>query len=198
MNPSLETIPGLLDAESPIEWAFDNLRHIRSGEHACVFAYPGDENLVVRVSDYPDGWFAYAAFLADAAEDGLSDGEAFLSHAPDVHVVAVRDGHYFAISGKLDEIEEDSPAAGWIGIAASLLWGKMDIDPRALAEFNEAQPDFARFAARLPSRFRDLRASNWMLRGGALVLNDPAGTMTLEEERQVAFRWSRPAGAPVP
>ena len=82
----LADIQDLLDADDPLAWAHDNLRLVARGDAACVFDHPAFPGAVVRVSDYPDGWFGYAMAL-DALAASAGDGplaDAISRHAPGV------------------------------------------------------------------------------------------------------------------
>lgn len=82
----LADIQDLLDADDPLAWAHENLRLVARGDAACVFDHPALPGAVVRVSDYPDGWFGYAMALeslAASAGDGLL-ADAICRHAPGV------------------------------------------------------------------------------------------------------------------
>ena len=174
-------VDGLLDSECPVEWACDHLLTVGYGERATVFAYPGRADLVIRISDYPDGWFAHASGL-NAAEE-MGDGGAWRRHGPVAHDMVFKDGYYLAVCERLDRIhDEDTEALEWVE-TARLIMAHKPVEAEQLARFNRAQPDFSSFLRWCPAKAMDIyRMDNWMLRGRYLVLNDPYASMSPAEE----------------
>jgi hypothetical protein len=186
MNADFSDLEDLVRADNPLEWAWEHLVPAGAGEHASIFAHPSRTDLVVRVSDYPDGWFGYADLLFDAREEDVSG----LEHAPVAHAIAIRDGFHLAVCDRLDDVgSEDVEALGWVAAAKAILGGGV-ADPAAVAAFEAAQPGFRAFADRIPGSFRDLRDGNFMLRGRTLVLNDPSGSMSSAMAQRLAGKWA--------
>ena len=184
MNTHVFLPPNLVDAENPLEWAWENLEFINRGEHACVFAHPEDENAVIRVSDCPDGWFAYA--LRVSCISGHESGVAL--HAPRAWGFAWNNGVCMGISERL------SPPSGmqeemWVRAAPILLGNRHMPDTEDLMAFEEGQPEFDSVRQFLTEECTDLRESNWMMRADTLVLNDPQAAMTTEEEEDFISRF---------
>lgn len=210
MSDRLASLSELLDASNPTEWAVENLRFLGAGETSAVFAHPDREDLVVRISDAPDGGFGYAEWARAEADAGGTLAAAIARHAPAVHDFAVRDdgedGHwYFGIAERLGETDERPEVRRLLGTAYQIatarvrpcedpddrrdvqeylarlrdyLASECRISEQAWAEFMSAQPAFPLFAQALTSEHRDLRPSNWMLRGNDIVLNDPIRFMS--------------------
>lgn len=170
----LRAISGLVEAESPFAWAFDNLTLVGRGEAAGIFAHPDRDDIVVRVSDYPDGWFAFASLTSAA-------GARHRKHFPKaLEMLAVGDS-LIASCERLTTVDsEDHEAVEWIEIARQVLQ-KGDFDGAAAGWLAIMQPDLISALRSVGRRLTDLRDSNWMLRGRDLVLNDPIGTMSANE-----------------
>jgi hypothetical protein len=185
MDPTrLNDIWEMIDADDPLEWAFGNLRQVGRGDAAAVFDHPSDPDLVVRVSDYPDGWFAYADLV-----DRRLDGRA-LRHAPMATALVVRDGVWIALCERLDLISsEDSEALTWMNTAREIASRRRPAEGR-LDSFRAAQPGFEELLAALPAAARDLRPSNFMMRGRSLVLNDPWAAMTPADEARMKAEYA--------
>jgi hypothetical protein len=163
----------LVGAESPAEWAFENLVHVDSGTAAAIFEHPGDTSLVIRVSEYPDGWF----MLADAIKDfgDLDDGNAspFL---PVIHWIGYAQGTFIGVSERLEKIDDDHPLAQAVeAVQKAITSNKPEDWERAESHV----PGFRSFRSTLNARV-DARESNFMRRGETLVFNDPYSAIPFE------------------
>ena len=225
---TLLDIPGLLDADDPLAWAAENLDHVGAGGTAVVYAHPGDLGLVIRISDYPDGWFGYAMALADIAADG-GDGHlarAMARHAPvalDMAYVERADGaFYVGLCERLTPAAEDCPQVATARAvmatpfepclepdeegsyeAHAMEWADAAVsDGRTsdgeVRELLGTQPLLLVLDQALPDRFSDLRESNWMMRGRHLVLNDPSRAMSHADEARFREAYAVTGSVPVP
>lgn len=179
----LSEIPGLLTADCPLEWAWENMKLLGRGEHACIFEHPSDNSRVVRISDYPDGWFEYVT----VAGEGL--------HVPRVFDFATAGGCFLAIAERLEPVPDDAYGEEMIDCAVAVIWGEgaRRVPDGALDRFRQCQPGFEAFVGRLPFRPTDLRNENFMMKGGTLVLNDPLGSMSFEMERDLKTSSGTPS-----
>ncbi|MCV9963752.1 hypothetical protein OIU34_17900 [Pararhizobium sp. BT-229] len=159
-----DALSELVGAECPVEWAFNSLVHIDSGTAASVFEHPADPQLVVRVSDYPDGWFKFADdTLRMEQEDGIPQ-----PFRPVVHWIGEVGGVLVAVTERLDRIDDGSVLSDVVESALKALHGIAD----EWAAVERHAPGFRDFCAGLDRKL-DLRASNFMRRGETLVFNDP-------------------------
>nr|WP_250807981.1 hypothetical protein [Neorhizobium tomejilense] len=169
----------LAAAEDPVEWACDNLRMIDRGSAAYVFEHPDDARFVIRISDYPDGWFGYAEDTINLEEAGDSS-----HHRPSVAAITVVSGVFAGIGERLEPIEDGT----WLADA-------VDAVIRALTTRNgwnkvaSLVPGFPGFVAGLESRL-DIRPENFMRRGDTLVYNDPYSALPYERERRMRDRYA--------
>jgi hypothetical protein len=181
-----EVLAELIRAECPIEWAHENLRHIESGTAAAIFEHPADPQLVVRLSDYPDGWFKFADdTMRQISENGVVSG-----FRPAVHWMGDVAGVFVGVSERLEVIEDGSDLAEIVEAALRALRGNgedWDFVERIV-------PGFREFCMGLDARL-DLRASNFLHRGGALVFNDPYSAIpfAMEAGLRDLYRVSRPS-----
>lgn len=170
----------LVAAENPLEWAFDNLTHVRSGTAAAIFDHPDDPDLVLRLTDYPDGWFRYADdTMSLERDDGVTQ-----SFRPTVHWMADVGGIFVAVTERLEPIEDGSPLSSVVEAAIEALSGDLDrwIDVERLA------PGFRRFCAGLDAKL-DLRPTNFLRRGDTLVFNDPYSEIPFSLEENLRERY---------
>lgn len=175
-------LDGLLAADSPLEWAWDNLDAVAAGDTASLFAHPILRDRVVRVTDYPDGWFAYADAMSRVTEP-------WACHAPTFDAMAVVEGEFIAITEKLSSPSEEQMRLVEFA-RAYLLETPMDIGDRR--ELQTSQPHFEAFAENVRMH-KDFRPSNWMFRGEVLVLNDPSRAMSHEMAAEITERYPPPA-----
>jgi hypothetical protein len=183
-----DVLSELISADSPIEWAFDNLRHIGSGTAAAIFDHPDDAALVLRVSDYPDGWFRYA-------EETLSldrDGEVS-SFRPAVRWMADVGGILIAVTERLEPIEDETPLSTAVEAGMAALAG----DNARWIDAERHAPGFRDFCAGLADRL-DLRHSNFLRRGDQLVFNDPYSDIPFAMEDSLRERYRIGGSVPTP
>lgn len=190
-----EILAELIGAASPVEWAHENLTHIASGTAAAIFEHPSDPLLVVRLSDYPDGWFKFAD---DTMRHEQEDGDVN-RFGPAVHWIGDVGGVFVGVTERLETIEEGSHLAEVVEAAVRALGGNKDD-----WEFVERSvPGFREFCSGLDARL-DLRASNFLRRGGTLVFNDPYSAIphtmesTLRNSYRVSLPSTPPSGLPTP
>ncbi|MDW9478779.1 hypothetical protein GOB57_08680 [Sinorhizobium meliloti] len=187
--PHEEAIADLIRSESPIEWAFENLTHIDSGTAAAVFEHPSDPQLVLRLSDYPDGWFKFADDTMRMGEEG-GGADPF---RPVVHWIGDLGGVLVAVTERLERIEDGSTLAGVVEAALRALAG----DEREWPFVERHAPGFRAFCCGLDDRL-DLKSTNFLRRGETLVFNDPYSAIphTMESTLRGSYRFSLPSTPP--
>lgn len=154
----------MLNADCIMTWATENLEFLGAGDTAYIYKHPTDETLVIRVSDYPDGWFLYAEQAMDAEEQGE-----YLPFFPKVHWIGNKDDILIGVAERLDEIAVDSEMETLVvAITDALIMN----DDAAWLLLDERLPAFREFSERLYARV-DLKDGNIMRRGDQLVINDP-------------------------
>jgi hypothetical protein len=161
----VEDCPELFMADNPIEWAFENLTHLQSGTAASIFQHPSRDDVVIRVTDYPDGWF----MLADDVAQLQQDDEKPSPFLPVAYWIGQVGGVWIGAAEKLDEIEADHPLATIVATLCSALTSNKTED---WSEVEAALPGFKEFRDTLRNGL-DSRESNFMRRGATLVFNDP-------------------------
>lgn len=186
----LEGVPGLLEAESPLEWAHETLELVDQGDHASIFSHPDQPSVVIRLSDYPDGAFGYADRIQREETIGAD------IHGPMAFSLAYIDGHYFGTFERLCPIDEDAEAISWVEAAVRFVSRQSTASDVELLK--ASQPLLLDMLMRMGSMSDVSRVSNWMLRDRHLVLNDPIGTMTTTEVQLFIGRYGRPRPAPSP
>lgn len=171
----LSDLKDLLDADCPLQWAWENLALIGQGHHACIFEHPLDPAIVIRISDYPDGWFEYVT----VAEPG--------PHVPEYLDLSVANGCFLAIARRLEPVPDTAHGQELIECAIAIIrrMHASCLSDEAMRHFKESQPEFEEFIDRLPFRPTDLREDNFMMKDGVLILNDPLGSMSFEMERSL-------------
>jgi hypothetical protein len=182
MASKLADIEGLLESECPIQWAYDNLREIgQAGETARIYEHPIEPGVVIRITDYPDGWFAYAAETM-----GRDDPS---PHRPAVHEIGYHRGYYLALAARLDEIEEGSDLEAMVQSAIGALGRSGSVAEEQLAALDARQPGWREFAGTLRARC-DLRPSNFLRDGDTLVFNDPYRSMSEWEAESIREHYT--------
>jgi hypothetical protein len=161
----VEDCPELFMAENPIEWAFEHLTHLQSGTAASIFQHPSRDDVVIRVTDYPDGWF----MLADDIAQLQQDDEKPSPFLPVAHWIGQVGGVWIGAAEKLEEITADHPLAAIVDTICNM-WGKGD--PESWNEVETVLPGFNEFRDTLRLNL-DVRETNFMRRGDTLVFNDP-------------------------
>jgi hypothetical protein len=107
----------ILEAESSLEWALENLEFLGAGDTAHVFKHPDDDAKVIRISDYPDGWFLYAEQAMEAFGDDAGSYSAFY---PVVYEIINKERELIGVSERLEEIENDSDLAEIVELTATI------------------------------------------------------------------------------
>jgi hypothetical protein len=187
--PHEEVLSDLISAECPLEWAFDNLIHVSSGNAASIFDHPSDPGLVLRVSDYPDGWFLYAD---ETLNLDMEDGETN-RFRPVVHWMADVDGILVAVTERLEPIEDETALAAAVEAAMAALSG----DVGRWSDAERHVPGFRDFCVGLAAGL-DLRDTNFLRRGDQLVFNDPYSDIPFAMEESLRERYRLGGSAPTP
>ncbi len=169
----VDDLEDLLFSDSPIEWAAENLECLGHGHAARIYRHPTLPDCVIRLSDYPDGWFMYADRYLRLTEEG-DEASPF---QPIVRWIGEIDGIFFAISERLDVVEVDSPLAEQVELIQSAVSGDTDL----WDEIELHTPGIKTFIDSLGKPV-DLRESNFMRRGTQLVVNDPYSSIPFELE----------------
>ncbi|MBY3150997.1 hypothetical protein HFO56_00945 [Rhizobium laguerreae] len=178
--PHEDVLSELIAAESPLEWAFDNLIHVRSGTAAAIFDHPFDPGLVLRLSDYPDGWFRYADETRRMQqEDGIAQ-----PFRPTVHWMADVAGTLVAVTERLEPLEDGTALSEAAEAAIQALSG----DDERWTDVERHAPGFREFCADLADRL-DLRPTNFLRRGNTLVFNDPYSAIPFALEQDLRERY---------
>lgn len=185
--PHEEVLSELISAECPIEWAFANLTHVDSGTAASIFDHPNEPGLVLRVSDYPDGWFRYAdeTLSLDVEEANRC------SFRPVVHWMGDIDGILVAVTERLEPIDSGTPLATAVEAAMAALSG----DEERWLDVERDAPGFRAFCSKLAGRL-DLRPTNFLRRGDQLVFNDPYSAIPFAMEDSLRERYRIGGNAP--
>lgn len=178
-------LASLTDAECPVTWASENLVFVGHGTAATVYEHPDDPGLVVRVSDYPDGWFMYASAVLD------DDGDDVFPYGPSVEWIGERGGVFFGVAERLSTIDDESELTMLVNDVIAAFMGRLEggwttVDSRA--------PGFSDFARSLNARL-DLRPENFMHRNGVLVFNDPYSSIPHAMEADLRSALSIGRGA---
>jgi hypothetical protein len=172
----------LADAEDPVEWAIDNLALIGRGSAAYVFEHPEDAAYVLRLSEYPDGWFGYAEDTLSLIENGTP-----CPHRPRVTALWVIDGVFAAVGERLEEIGDGTTLADAVDVITSALRSRLHPDGA-----ESLVPGFAEFVTSLDARL-DARPENFMRRGEVLVYNDPYSALSFDREKAMREAFAYPA-----
>lgn len=172
----------LIYSSSPLEWATENLKQVGYGTAATIFEHPVDPDLIIRISDYPDGWFMYAdETLRIEEEDG-----GIKTYRPKVHWIGNREHTWIAASERLEPIEAESRLALVADAVIRALLNGGDDDWIAVEDI---APGFREFCAGLNARL-DLRDTNFMRRGETLIFNDPYSAIPFGLEPFLRDRYS--------
>lgn len=183
------TIPfEMLEAESSLEWALSNLEFLGAGDTAHVFLHPDDDTRVIRVSDYPDGWFLYAEKAMESRDEDYGDFSPFY---PVVYEILNKGDELIGISERLDEIENDSEFAEIVDLIHNAL---VNYDNAAWEVLDEKLPEFRKFSQNLFHKI-DLKDGNIMRRGDQIVVNDPLRAIPHTMEENFRMRHSLSKGS---
>ncbi len=168
---------------SVIELAEREFRLIGVGGRASVFEHPDDDALVIRLTDYPDGWFAYAVQAMDLQQAyGL---DSWMRFAPVIHEIAISDqlGLYAAVVERLRH-RDDHRSSRLFNLVRNAR--DFDRETRHYAEVMEQleidQPGIGRFFETFRRDLTDLHPGNMMFRGRTLIFNDPRGRPLTDDE----------------
>lgn len=163
------------------------------GNHATIFAHPSRPDLVVRVSKPDDGWVSYAEAFMAAAERS--------PHAPAMlDLVASKrwDGQkeateWISIAERLQPVRAPADKAV-VEIARKIMDPLRLGDPTEdeLALVDACQPGLRAFIEEgRAAGWNDSQASNFMMRGSVMVVNDPVYRMPSAERRaELAMSYS--------
>lgn len=173
----------ILEAESSLEWALENLELLGAGDTAHVFQHPDDDAKIIRISDYPDGWFLYAEQAMEAYED---DAGLFSQFYPVVYEIINKDRELIGVSERLEEIESDSELAEIVDLITKAM---ISHDKDAWENLDRKLPDFREFSQQLFHKI-DLRDGNIMRRGDQIVINDPLRAIPYGMEESFRIRHS--------
>jgi len=184
-DDNLDAILDLLGCDI-IGGAFTHLNRLGAGGTATVFAHPTRMDLVVRVSDYPDGWFQYAHDLA--SDDGGPH------YGPQVHEMTCVNDVWVALATRLQELPFDIETYARLGAARRIIcpdhYG--EATPGDIEMIEGDQPGFCDFADRHLAGARDLTDENFMTDGVRLIVNDPFRGMSLFDAERLAQIHSSP------
>jgi hypothetical protein len=169
-----DALSGLIGSANALEWAHDNLTHLKSGTAASIFAHPADPSLVVRVSDYPDGWFLFADETVRMAAEGR-DVELF---RPRVDWIGEVNGIFVALTERLETIDDDCELTDTVRSVCRALGG----DNAEWRLVERSTPGFMDFCSSLGPSL-DLREDNFLRRGETLVFNDPYSAIPFAAEQ---------------
>ena len=162
------------------EWGFQVLG---VGGYGVVAALPDDPAHVLRLSSQDDGWVGYALAL---------QGE---THAPQVRAFGYHDWRWFAIVERLDPLPPELEKL--VPILRAAVAEEEDCaagNPHVLG-LAERWPDLPEFVRDNLQGTCDIVASNLMMRGDTLVVNDPHGIMVDDVYDDLAGKW-RVMGVP--
>jgi hypothetical protein len=181
-NSHLDLLDDIIGALGPeiVETAFTKLERLGSGEHATVFSCPQRSDLVVRISDYPDGWFSYAYELYLSGED--------IIYGPRMRAMRHIEGVWIALADRIEELTFSLETYALVNRARRIIQSQHDGQPseKDIRIMEAEHPGFCDFAAEHLIGARDLLDENFMWSNGALVVNDPYGSMThLGEENLI-------------
>lgn len=194
-HPAMDALLAHLDARDDgdimIDRCFEMLARIGNGDTATIFAHPSEPDMVVRVTDYPDGWFAYA----EGARD-LEDPSPF---APMVHDIVHAHGIWLAVAERLEECPDTTGETILLNLARRVIFDttegcEKETDVRAL---EREQPGFMDFITDALVGARDLKYENFMRRGDTLVVNDPIRAMSCDQSSRLAARYDIATRVPV-
>jgi hypothetical protein len=178
----------ILEAESSLEWALENLEFLGAGDTAHVFKHPDDDAKVIRISDYPDGWFLYAEQAMEAFGDDAGSYSAFY---PVVYEIINKERELIGVSERLEEIENDSDLAEIVELINKAM---ITHDEDSWENLDQRLPDFRKFSQQLFHKI-DLRDGNIMRRGGQIVINDPLRAIPYGMEESFRARHSLSKGS---
>jgi hypothetical protein len=166
---------------------------VNMGNHATIFSHPSRPDVVVRVSKPDDGWVAYA-------EDFMNAGERS-PHAPamlDLVASSRWDGQKVAIEWisiveRLEPVRAPADKAV-VEIARKVMDPIRLGDPTAdeLTFLDARQPGLRAFIEEgTAAGWNDSQASNFMMRGDVMVVNDPVYRMpSAERKAELAEAYS--------
>ena len=155
------------------------------GNHATIFAHPSRPDLVVRVSKPDDGWISYAEELMEAGERP--------PHAPamlDLVASTRWDGQqeaieWISIAERLQPVLAPADKAV-VEIARKVMDPARLGDPTAdeVTFMDARQPGLRAFIEQgRAAGWDDSQASNFMMRGDVMVVNDPVYRMPSAERK---------------
>ncbi|MBY0364057.1 MAG: hypothetical protein K2X45_19280 [Phreatobacter sp.] len=153
------------------------------GGHAAIFAHPDDDSLAIRITDYPDGWFAYAA---DVMERQNAYGiDSHMRFAPVVHEIAICDriDAYLAVTERLTHRTDTfaERLVNQVRLTRDFRYGSPGAVAR-LEALDEQQPGIWQFMDEYWFTLVDLHPGNIMFRGETLIFNDPRGRPLRNDE----------------
>jgi hypothetical protein len=180
---SLNAIIDYLGTEDPMGAAFDKFNRIGGGGTATIFDHPEFKDLIIRVTDYPDGWFGYA--------EGVMMDDEDQPYAPKMHDMIHIDGVWIATADRLIEYEETHQNEFLIGLLRKAIkpsqFGELEDEERHVID--SEMPDFLEFADMHLCRAQDLTDENFMHNGKTLIVNDPYRGMGFGLAEQLAKKY---------
>lgn len=185
-NSAFEEFSDLFQTDDHFGHLFERLEITGRGDHAAIFAHPTRPDLVIRASDYPDGFFEYVL----QKEAWPAEVQPF---CPVVHAIAHVDGEIFvAICERLSKLDAGADGERLVKVVAQarrVHADRLDNDGRAALEMEQPGLSSLLYWCR---NFRDLKDENWLRRGNQLVLNDPYSTMSRQAEADISERFYLP------
>lgn len=174
MLHSIYDIIAYLGGANIVENASLKFNLLGHGSAASIYEHPSRPDMAIRVSDYPDGWFAYA--------DNILTSDITSPYVPRPREIAYVDGTWIATVERLTECEEadmkivDLMKSAICPAVYTVLSKEEEITLEAAA------PDFIDHARLYLFGATDLIDSNFMRRGTQIVVNDPHSTMSIDYE----------------
>lgn len=159
------------EGEDPILSAQGHLKRLGEGENAFIYEHPSSPDLVVRVSTGNDGWIQHAD-----ASIRMDKPSAFLPAVFGIsHLQVGRYDRWISISERLEEFHDCGPDSLIAAIKHAVLPGFYGpMKPRHALLVERRQPGLLAALRRYATpAWEDIEESNFMQRGGRIVINDP-------------------------
>jgi hypothetical protein len=183
ITPELAEVLDVLQSDrKPDRAAMENLKLLGSGGYARVYEHPSDPELVVRVAPASkfDAWFVYA--------ESLVDGNYWMTqHGPSLRGMAYMEvegrGCWVGIAERLKKIDDEfSDLYDTMRAVGRYVnpeeYGDCELEDEDLLH---ERPGLPEFLDRYCRGTTDFHRDNFLLRGDALVVNDPSEYAEPEE-----------------